>query len=225
MSGAMNGNRGDASPRVVIIDDEEIAREALRVYMEADGIHVVGMTGDGVSGLAMVRDERPDVALVDLGLPDLSGVEVTASITSVAPETQVLVITGSESERDILEAVRAGACGYLPKSATATEVAKAARRVSRGEPALSDRIVGGLMKAIRDGNGACPDAVTLCSSLSSRELEILTRVAAGMDNADIALELYLSPHTVKNHVAHILRKLKLENRVQAAAQAVRAGLV
>jgi DNA-binding NarL/FixJ family response regulator len=210
---------------VVIIDDEEIAREALSVFLENDGIEVAAVAADGVSGLRAVREFRPDVALVDLGLPNLSGAEVTTRIHAVAPEVRVLVVTGSDREADVIEAIRAGATGYLLKSSTASEVTRAIRVLAAGGAALSDRVASRLMKVVREGSGTNGSAQNRCACLSAREVEILVRIAAGKDNANIAADLYLSPHTVKNHVAHILGKLKLENRTQAAAEAVRAGLV
>jgi DNA-binding NarL/FixJ family response regulator len=211
----------------VLIDDDPLARSALERFLTDDGIEVAAVAVDGESGLAAVIDAAPDVALVDLGLPDIPGVEVTRRIGVASPATSILVITGSDHQADVIQAMRAGATGYLLKDAGANEIASATRAVGRGEVVLSQPIAARLTALARESrepppaNGLSLEAET---ALTPRELEILRLIAEGKDNAEIASELYVSPFTVKNHVANILGKLHLQNRIQAAVHAVRVGI-
>lgn len=214
---------------VVVVDDEPISRRALRGFLEDAGIEVAAEAADGEAGLRAVLDVAPDVALVDLGLPVIPGIQVTERISALAPATRVLVVTGSSESVDVIDALRAGASGYLLKEAGAEEIVAATLAVARGEPVFSAAVASQLIEVVRhrppsqDGliqDGGRPDEI----QLTQRELEILKLIAAGKDNAEIAKLLIVSRHTVKNHVANILAKLQLENRIQAAVHAVRTGL-
>jgi DNA-binding NarL/FixJ family response regulator len=214
------------APRVVIIDDEPLARSALQRFLADAGIAIVGVGCDAEAGIEAVVNAAPDVALVDLGLPDMSGVEVTGQIAIASPATKVLVVTASDAQDDVIDAMRAGATGYLLKDASADEIAAATYAVAGGEPVLSGPIAARLIALACDSsqqaNGnSLPAAEAL---LTTRELEILRRIAEGKDNGEIAFELNVSPFTVKNHVANILAKLHLHNRIQAAVHAVRVGI-
>ena len=217
--------------RTVIIDDELIVRLALRHLLdEAEGpIEIVGEASKGETGIDAVLEHAPDVAMVDLNLPDMSGIEVTRRIAAVAPATNITILTASDSQRDVVESIRAGAIGYVLKGAEPTEIFDAVGRVAVGEPVLSSNIVSTLLNLIREASprefkaeDAAESARTL---LTDREWHILELLGKGTDNARIAKELHISPHTVKNHVANILAKLQLENRVQAAVEAAHLGLV
>lgn len=214
-----------AGLRVVVIEDEPLARTALQSLLTDGGVEVAGCAETGKRGISTVLEVAPDVALVDLGLPDMSGVEVTREIGTHSPATRVLVVTASDAHEDVVDAIRAGATGYLLKEAAESEIVEAVRAVARDEPILSKRIASRLFALareapVRDRNGT----VDTAAALTARELEILRLIAEGKDNTEIASELSVSPFTVKNHVSNILGKLQLQNRIQAAVHAVRVGL-
>jgi DNA-binding NarL/FixJ family response regulator len=214
------------APRAVIIDDEPLARTALKRFLTDAGIAVVGVGVDAQAGIEAVIATAPDVALVDLGLPDMPGVEATSRIAALSPATKVLVVTASDAQDDVIDAMRAGATGYLLKDASADEIAAATRAVAGGEPVLSGQIASRLItlacESPRHANSN--GLVDADADLTPRELEILRMLAEGKDNAEIAAELNVSPFTVKNHVANILGKLHMHNRIQAAVHAVRVGI-
>ncbi len=220
---------GSQSVRAVVIDDELIVRLALRQLLDEGGIEIVGEASKGETGIDAVLDQAPDVAMVDLNLPDVSGIEVTRRIAAVAPATNIVILTASDAQRDVVESIRAGAIGYVLKGAEPAEIVDAVGRVAAGEPVLSSNIVSKLLDLIRDARPRefrVEDAATSAKALlTEREFRILELLGKGKDNAAIAEELHVSPYTVKNHVASILAKLQLENRVQAAVEAAHLGLV
>jgi DNA-binding NarL/FixJ family response regulator len=210
---------------VVVVDDHDIFRDGLvRLLAERDGITVVGDAADGERALRLVERLAPDVVVMDLNMPGLSGIEAIRRLAGVAPHSRVIVLTISVADSDVVEAIVAGACGYLLKDATIDEIVAGVRAAAVGDSLLSPRIATGLLERMRElaanGNGA-----EHRSELTERELEVLRLVAQGMDNAEIAQALVISPQTAKNHVSNILAKLQLENRIQAAVHAVRRGLV
>ena len=214
---------------MVVIDDELIVRLALRQLLEEGPIEIVGEASKGETGIDAVLEHAPDVAMVDLNLPDMSGIEVTRRISAVAPSTRITILTASDAQRDVVESIRAGAIGYVLKGAEPAEIVDAVGRVAAGEPVLSSNIVSTLLEMIRDAKPrefkAEDAAASVKALLTDREFHILELLGKGKDNAAIAEELHVSPHTVKNHVASILAKLQLENRVQAAVEAAHLGLV
>jgi len=159
---------------------------------------------------------------MDLSLPGMSGIEAIRELSTLAPQTRVLVLTISGSEADVTEAILAGACGYLLKDASIQEIIAGISAAAAGESLISSKIAGTLLDRIRasssDDPGERPE-------LSEREIDVLRRVAEGKDNVQIAQELFISPNTVKNHISNILAKLQIENRIQAAVYAVRRGIV
>jgi DNA-binding NarL/FixJ family response regulator len=213
----------------VVIDDELIVRHALRQLLGDSEIEIVGEASKGETGIASVLDTAPDVAMVDLNLPDISGIEVTKRIATVAPATNIVILTASDAQKDVVDSIRAGAIGYVLKGAETAEIVDGVRRVAAGEPVLSSNIVVRLLQVIREGNPrdfTAEDAATGARAiLTDREWRILELLGKGKDNSAIAEELQVSPYTVKNHVASILAKLQLENRVQAAVEAAHLGLV
>jgi DNA-binding NarL/FixJ family response regulator len=221
---------GEEQPiRVVVIDDELIVRHALRQLLGDGGLEIVGEASKGATGVAAVLEHAPDVAMVDLNLPDISGIEVTRRISAQAPASRVAILTASDSKEDVAESIRAGAIGYVLKGAEPSEIVDAVGRVAEGEPVLSSNIVLKLVELIRDANPgqlSRDEALTGARAvLTDREWRILEFLGQGKDNSAIAKELHISPYTVKNHVASILAKLHLENRVQAAVEAAHMGLV
>jgi DNA-binding NarL/FixJ family response regulator len=191
--------------------------------LRRNGIAVIGDADLAVSGIALARELLPDVVLMDLNMPGMSGIEATQRLSAAVPLTRVLVLTVVADERNVIDALLAGACGYLVKDAPIAQIVQGIRAAARGESLISPRVAGQLVKRIRqpptvetDHGGA---------ELTPREFEILGLIARGMDNVEIARTLFLSQHTIKNYVSSILVKLQVENRLQAAVRAVRSGMV
>ena len=211
--------------RVVLVDDHDLFRTGLRNLLEEHGgVHVLAEAVNGAEAVKLVRELAPDVVVMDLNMPAMSGVEATRHITALSPLTRVIVLTISDQDGDVMDAIVAGACGYLLKDASITEVVKGIRSAAVGASLISprDRLEGA---PARPGHTADTGmAETIRTELSDRELEVLKLVANGKDNAQIAAELVISPKTVKNHISNILMKLQIANRIQAAVYAVRSGL-
>jgi NarL family two-component system response regulator LiaR len=207
--------------RVVIVDDHPVVRQGLRTFLAVqDGIEVVGEAGDGAEALAQVATLAPDVVLLDLVMPGVDGVAAIAQLVAESPETKVLVLTSFPDDDRLLAAVQAGAAGYMLKDVAPTELANAIRAVARGEAALSSQPAARLLREYaRRGSQS---GVAL---LTAREREVLTLVGRGLANKQIARQLSIAEKTVKTHVSHILSKLGLADRTQAALYAVRTGLV
>jgi DNA-binding NarL/FixJ family response regulator len=210
--------------RVVVVDDHDMFRVALRTLLEeASEIRIVGEAATGEEGIRLVSDLTPDVVIMDLAMPGLGGVEATRLIVAESPHTAVLILTVSDEERDVVDAIVAGACGYLVKSAASEELVRGVRAAAVGDAVISPTIATRLLSYLRDAAPA--PAPTSVAKLSGRELDVLRLVADGRDNAAIAGALSISPKTVKNHVSNILLKLQMENRIQAAVFAVRRGII
>jgi DNA-binding NarL/FixJ family response regulator len=208
---------------VVVIDDHVLFRTGLRELLEQEDIRVVGEASTAESGLEVIERHAPDVAIVDLNLPRMSGQNAIRQIATIAPRTQVLVLTISANEADVTDAVLAGACGYLLKDASVGDIASGVRAAAVGESMVSPRMAKTLLEQLRkhESGDKRPDV----ENLSTREKEVLRLVVEGKDNATIAQELFISPYTVKNHISNILLKLQVENRLQAAVRAVRDSLI
>lgn len=207
----------------VLVDDHTLFRAGLRQLLEDHGVTVVGEAPTAAAGVRAVQRHAPDVAIVDLGLPDASGIDAIRRITERAPHAAVLVLTVSEAEEDLTAAILAGGRGYLLKDAPIEDIVAAVRAVAAGAASLSPRMAATMLTRVREnGRPAAPHAD---AGLSSREREVLRLVACGKDNTAIARELFISPHTVKNHISSILLKLQVANRIQAAVRAVRDELV
>lgn len=213
---------------VVLVDGEALIRTALSGALEHGDIHIVGEAATGEEAITTVADLRPDVALVELRLPGISGVEVISRLGLLAPAVRMLVLTRSE-ENQVVEAIVAGASGYILKTAPPDAIAAAVVATAAGESVLSPQIAGKLLERIRERDipvtaPAHDAAIAIRAALTPRELEIFQRLAGGESNQAIGDALALSSHTVSNYVASILAKLHLDNRIQAAVQAVRSGL-
>jgi DNA-binding NarL/FixJ family response regulator len=213
----------DRRLRVLVVDDHTLFRTGLRNLLEDEGFEVAeARSGELALQAAAVR--APDVVLMDLNMPGISGVEATRRLNEFAPATPVVMLTVSADDRDVVDAVRAGACGYLLKDAVLEEIVGGIRAVASGESWVAPRVAGTLLARVREADertaGTTPEV-----ELTERETQILRLIAEGKDNAEIGHELYISPRTVKNHVSSLLAKLQIENRVQAAVYAVRRGLV
>ena len=207
---------------VLIVDDHQVVRRGLRVLLEQeDGIEVVGECADGPSAVAAVRTLEPTVVLLDLFLPGLDGISVLGQIKQDRPATEVLMLTSSSDDEHLLAAVRAGALAYLPKTAGVDQVVASVRAAARGESVLEPRIAARLVREVRE----IATRRRPLDHLSPREIEVLTVLARGRSNREIARALSISEETVKAHVSSILTKLHLTDRTQAAIFGLQQRLV
>jgi DNA-binding NarL/FixJ family response regulator len=172
----------------------------------------------------LVRELAPDVVVMDLNMPSMSGVEATRHIAGLSPLTRVIVLTISDEDGDVLDAIVAGACGYLLKDASIDDVVTGIRSAAVGASLISPTIAAKVLQRVRASTPDTELAESIGTELSDRELEVLKLIASGKDNGQIAAELVISPKTVKNHISNILMKLQIQNRIQAAVYAVRSGL-
>jgi DNA-binding NarL/FixJ family response regulator len=214
-----------ASPRVLLVDDHDLFRTGLRNLLEEQGVQVVGEAATGNEAVRDVRELAPDVVVMDLNMPGMGGVEATRQIVAIAPLTRVVVLTISDQDGDVMDAILAGACGYLLKDASIHDLLRGIHSAAIGESLISPHIAGKVLQRVRATTPSQVDADTIRSELSDREIQVLKLIANGKDNALIAAELHISPKTVKNHISNILMKLQIENRIQAAVYAVRSGIV
>jgi len=210
--------------RVLLVEDHELYRQGLDEMLRGEGFAVVGQAGRGADGVALALRARPDVVVMDLNLPGLPGAEATRRIVAEAPEVRVLVLTISTGSVELLDALLAGARGYLVKGAPLADLARGVRAVAAGELLLGRTVADEVLERVRRGSpgGARPPGI---GDLSERERDVLRLMAAGRDNTEIAGELQVGLTTVKHHVSNVLEKLGVENRIQAAVAAVRDGLV
>ena len=209
--------------RVVIVDDHEVFRRGLVPLLEERGIRVIGEAGLAADGIQQASDLSPNVVLMDLNMPGMSGIQATQRLSAAAPLVRVLVLTVVADQQNVTDALLAGACGYLVKDASIDQIVEGIKAAARGESLISPRIASQLVRRLREPPEVEPALAG--AELTPRELEVLEMLSRGMDNPEIAQALYLSQHTVKNHVSSILVKLQVANRIQAAVRAVRKGLV
>lgn len=212
---------------VVLVDDQDLVRAGLRTLLTHDGtIHVVGEATDGRRGVETTRKYRPDVVLMDLRMPVMDGIEATRAIRNDPrlAETRVVVLTTFDEDADIVEAIRAGAVGYLLKNTPRDDLRDAVARAGRGERLLSPAITERVMDLIAGGH-VTPTPDPRLESLSERELEVLARIGHGDTNDEIAAALHLSPATARTYVSRILAKLGARDRPELVVIAHRSGLV
>jgi two-component system, NarL family, response regulator LiaR len=206
---------------VLIVDDHAVVREGLRTFLELqDGIEVAGEAADGVEAIDSAERLRPDVVLMDLVLPRLDGVEAMRALRERLPRARVIVLTSFLDDAKLLPALRAGAAGYLLKNVQPQELARAVRAAHAGEALIDPVVAARLVDALAESGDEQP-----LDRLTAREREVLTLIGRGFPNKQIARELDVSERTVKSHVGHLLAKLGVTDRTQAAVVAVRAGLV
>jgi DNA-binding NarL/FixJ family response regulator len=211
--------------RVLLADDQALVRAGFRLILDlAPGIEVVGEAGDGKEAVALAKQLEPDVVLMDVRMPDVDGIEATRRLRLAGLATRVLVLTTFDVDEYVYEAVRAGASGFLLKDAPREQLVAAVQTVARGEALLAPAITQRLIERFV-ARPSPADAAPALAELSSRELEVLRLLARGLSNAEIAEQLVVGEATVKTHVARVLRKLDLRDRVQAVVFAYECGLV
>jgi DNA-binding NarL/FixJ family response regulator len=211
--------------RVVIVDDHDLFRTGLKNLLEEQGVQVIGEAANGRDALRLVSELAPDVVIMDLNMPGISGVDTTRQLAAVAPLARVVVLTISADDDDVMNAVVAGACGYLLKDSSIQDLVAGIIAAAAGESLISPQIASKVLQRLRSQTSHVDAAETIRAELSDREIEVLKLIANGKDNAQIAGELFISPKTVKNHISNILMKLQIDNRIQAAVYAVRSGIV
>ena len=211
------------SERILVVDDHPLTRDALAALLEQHGFRVVGQAADGEEAVARARELHPDLVLLDLSMPGMDGLEALPRLRAAAPGCEVVVLTASGTEQNLLGAIRGGAAGYLLKSEPPERIVDFLRGVARGEAALSGAVARRLVEQVRDGGGLAsgvPDAIA--AALSAREVEVLLLLDEHLGTDEIAQRLYISEHTVRSHVKSLLRKLGASSRreaIEALAQA------
>jgi NarL family two-component system response regulator LiaR len=210
------------SIRVVIADDHSLVRQGLRRYLEmADGIEVVGEASTGGEAVDLVDRERPDIALMDIRMPEMDGLEAARTISARYPETGIVMLTAYDDRHFVVEAVRAGARGYVLKARDAEHLTQTVRLVAGGNMVIDPQLV----VVLADELNVAKHRERTAQSLTEREVEILQLLAFGHTNRDIAEKLFISPDTVKTHLEHIYQKLGATDRTAAVAEALRRRLI
>lgn len=206
--------------KVVLADDHAVVRHGLRFMLEQrPDIQIVGECGDGARALELVTELLPDVALLDLLMPTMDGVAATREIKRLVPSTQIIILTSYYEDEHIFNAIKAGALSYLLKDSSPQELVEAVRAAARGESKLHPMVAARVLREMQQRQ------YSPLNDLTPRELEVLTRIARGRSNHEIAQELVISEPTVRTHVANILSKLHLTDRTQAAIYALQQNLV
>jgi two-component system, NarL family, nitrate/nitrite response regulator NarL len=201
--------------RILIVDDHPITRNALAALLGQHGFSVVGEAAEGEEAIELTRRLRPQIVLLDLSMPGLSGLEALPRLREAAPGTEVVVLTASGTEENLLAAIRGGAAGYLLKSEPPERIAEFLRGVGHGEAALSGAIARRLLDQVRNGGGSGGVPDEIARSLSAREVEVLLLLDERLGTDEIAARLYISEHTVRSHVKSLLRKLGVSSRREA----------
>ncbi len=210
--------------RVLVADDQRVVREGLSMVLGLlDDVEVVGTAADGAEAVTLARAVHPDVVLMDLRMPRVDGVEATRRLRTEAPEVKVVVLTTYSDDRSVLEALRAGARGYLTKDAGGEQIRQALRQVLDDHAAIDPAVQRHLIDAIAGGSSPAPPS-DFPGGLTPREAEVLSLMAGGLSNAEIASRLVVSEGTVKSHVNHLFAKIDARDRAQAVAYAFRHGL-
>jgi DNA-binding NarL/FixJ family response regulator len=227
--GTTDSQRGPDPIRALIVDDHALFRRGLEMVLAAeDDIELVGEASDGAEAVEKAAESLPDVVLMDIRMPKSSGIEACRAMKEAAPSSKIVMLTISDEEDDLFEAIRAGASGYLLKDIPLDEVADVVRAVHGGQSLINPSMAGKLLTefatlAKRDDEERAQQVPA--PKLTDREMQVLKLVARGMNNRDIAKELFISENTVKNHVRNILEKLQIHSRMEAVMIAVREKLI
>lgn len=208
---------------VMLVDDHKVVRQGVRAFLQTQAdLVVVAEAENGATAVALAAEHAPDVALMDLIMPGMDGVEATRRVKQVSPRTQVIVLTSYHEDEHIFPAIRAGALSYVLKDIEPGELATAVRKAAQGEAVLHPRVAA---RVVQEIHGRRQETLNPFTELSERELEVIRLIADGLSNSDIAAALVISEKTVKSHVSNILSKLHLADRTQAAVYAWREGIV
>lgn len=211
--------------RVLVVDDHVLFRQGVRAALTSrPNVEIVGEAADGLEALDAAREKVPDVILMDIAMPRCNGLQATRLITREMPYIKIIILTVSENDDDLFEALKSGARGYLIKDLKSGQLHEALETVARGEAPLSGIVAAKILREFQQA-AASPQERVLVEPLTTREIQVLELVVQGLSNAEIAEALVISESTVKNHLRNILEKLHLRNRIQAAVYAVREGLV
>jgi DNA-binding NarL/FixJ family response regulator len=212
---ASAADKSDVSERVLIVDDHPLTRDALAALLVQQGFDVVGGAEDGESAIVAAASLAPDIVLLDLTMPGMDGLTALPLIREAAPDSEVVVLTASDAEENLLAAIRSGASGYLLKTEPPEQIASFLRGVARGEAALSGGVARRLLDRVRDGGrlSGVPEEITRV--LSAREVEVLLLLDEHLGTDEIAQRLFISEHTVRSHVKSLLKKLGVSSRRQA----------
>jgi DNA-binding NarL/FixJ family response regulator len=205
--------------RVLLVDDDALVRAGLRMILSsADDVEVVGEADDGARAVEAVRSHRPDVVLMDIRMPELDGIAATAALRRLEPPPQVIVLTTFQADQQVIDALRAGASGYLVKDTPPADILNAIRLVAAGDAIISPSATRTLLAHFGDGEASARQraAADRLTSLTEREREVATAIGTGASNAEVATSLYMSEATVKAHVSRLFAKLGVTNRVQIA---------
>ncbi|NEA38950.1 response regulator transcription factor [Streptomyces sp. SID11385] len=213
--------------RVLVVDDHALFRRGLEIVLATEeDIEVVGEAGDGSEAVEKATDLLPDIVLMDVRMPKRGGIEACTAIKEVAPSAKIIMLTISDEEADLYDAIKAGATGYLLKEISTDEVATAIRAVADGQSQISPSMASKLLSEFKSMIQRTDERrLVPAPRLTDREMEVLKLVATGMNNRDIAKELFISENTVKNHVRNILEKLQLHSRMEAVVYAMREKIL
>jgi two-component system nitrate/nitrite response regulator NarL len=219
-------NRSSNALRVLLADDHHFFREGLRDMLETAGVRVVGEARDGVEAVALAGELEPDLVVIDLDMTNTVGAEALQRLADASPQTKTVVLTTSAGDVDVIEALQAGACGYILKDTQPEELINGIRQTAGSQVVLSREVVRVLVKHKNAKDHPLEQARSVSDhpALTPREQDVLRLIVEGADNAAIGLELSISRHTVKQHVTNIFEKLGVRTRVEAAVHAVRSGL-
>jgi DNA-binding NarL/FixJ family response regulator len=213
--------------RVLVVDDHALFRRGLQMVLEQeDDIEVVGEAGDGAEAVERAADSMPDIVLMDVRMPKRGGIDACTAIKDAVPSAKIIMLTISDEEADLYDAIKAGASGYLLKEISIEEVAAAIRAVNEGQSLISPSMASKLLTEFASMIKRTDDRQQVPTPrLTDREMEVLKLVAKGLNNRDIAKQLFISENTVKNHIRNILEKLQLHSRMEAVVYAVREKLL
>ena len=213
------------TPRVLLVDDHALFRDGIASLLRAGGLEVVGQAADGAEALSQALELRPDLILMDVKMPVVSGLAATRTIKKEMPEVKLVMLTVSDDDNDLFEAIKSGADGYILKDTPGDDFSELISRVFKGEPAISRGLAAKIFQELRGAGHTETEELSAEGRLTCREVEVLQLAAVGATNKEIAAKLHLAESTVNYHIQHILSKLQLRNRTEAAAYATRKGLL
>ena len=214
-----------AQPTVLLADDHALFRDGIASLLRAGGLQVVGHAGNGAEAVSLARELRPDLILMDVNMPEVSGLDATRAIKTEMPDVKVVMLTVSDDDGDLFESIRSGADGYILKNTPGDDFADLISRVFDGEPAMSRGLASRILGEMRGDDRTVSAETSDADGLTERETEVLSLAGRGSTNREIGEALTISESTVNYHMRHVLAKLHMRNRTEAAAYAIRQGLI